>query len=314
MVVLDMEESPVEQALIDRLKQSSLVLVNGNCHAKGMPDNFLYGCVPLEIKKTPLGEQPNMALFHREFMWLYSTDRQIRMQARSFHFEKELDHVGYVLSTVIHTFQEEAELAEKQMQSNAWLLSKTACEVATSRCERLSNLLSRTLAGLAEQMTPLEIRRFLRGFTDIRDYLEVLSFLKKKYMIIIAVKDTPGDMLSEEVVEAIRAMGFEHFQKGLWRMYAGVVQEDRIICDKSGLKTGASAECSYEDANMNLMVKSMAWRRGNKAQIVINDTDWSVNIRGLNIVVYDNASDTVLDSVGYDGHQLSSRFLRKNLS
>lgn len=312
LLIMDMEELQTAGDVIDSLNGGNLALVNGVGRVDGLPDGFLYECIPLELKKQPLSERSYMALFHRELIWFYSADRETRRLLRAFAIEREMKHTGFTLSLVRHTFQEEAMLAEKQMQSKAWLLAKEAVDAKSLRCEKLENVLSKTLSGLAGTMAPAEMRHFLKGFTDIDSYLEILSILKKKYTVILAVKDTPGDMLPADVVESIHKMGFVKFKKGLWQMYVGVAKEGCIISDKSGLKPGAAVE--FNDEKMNLVVKSMAWRRGNAAQIVINGTDWAVNIRGLNIVVYDYASDTVLDSVGYDGHQMSGKFLRKNLS
>jgi hypothetical protein len=49
----------------------------------------------------------------------------------------------------------------------------------------------------------------LKEEKDFRNYLKRLAVLSKKYTVIIAVKDTPGNCITEEIAAEIMAMGFE---------------------------------------------------------------------------------------------------------
>ena len=51
-----------------------------------------------------------------------------------------------------------------------------------------------------------------------------------------------------------------------------------------------------------ISVLSAAWRNGNRTSILINNIDYACNRRGVNIVVYDTATDAPIDSIFYDSH------------
>lgn len=49
---------------------------------------------------------------------------------------------------------------------------------------------------------------------------------------------------------------------------------------------------------------------GNRSIIKINDIDYSLKSRGMNIVVYDLLSNKVVDMVAYDTHSEEKNFLK----
>ena len=60
------------------------------------------------------------------------------------------------------------------------------------------------------------------------------------------------------------------------------------------------------------MANSQTFRNGNRGDIKINGVNFSTNIRGVNIVVYDTDEATVIDSVGFDSHfENEIQFIRK---
>ena len=61
----------------------------------------------------------------------------------------------------------------------------------------------------------------------------------------------------------------------------------------------------------SFVVSSKAWRQGNTSEIKINGVEYSVNQRGINIVIYDKDKHEVWDSIAFDGHDYGLGFMRK---
>jgi len=151
--------------------------------------------------------------------------------------------------------------------------------------------------------------------TDIREYLRILNEIKKyDVAIILAVRDTPGNCMADDVLEAIHNLGFHSFSKELWRMYIGINVADREITD---CLSDAAEEKLHIQADIDetkVDIRSESWRNGNIAEIKINGSDYSRNLRGVNIVVFSKNEKRVIDSVGYDSHEETDFFSRKDLS
>ena len=161
---------------------------------------------------------------------------------------------------------------------------------------------------LLEQLTGV-----LKTTTDFSRYLEILNALKPYYTIILCVKDTPGTKMTGDVLSDIHRFGFSNFSRELHRMYIGVIDKSNIICDKISEKRGIPIEFSYcTDLGTTISVKSKAFNRGNKAEVIINGYNYAVNYRGINIVVYDADNDILIDSVRYDTHPDSKGVFTRN--
>ena len=99
-------------------------------------------------------------------------------------------------------------------------------------------------------------------------------------------------------------------------MYIGVSENGHVICNRSGKNPEDPVTFEYreKEQGMELQIASMAWRNGNVAKILLDGTDFSCNFRGLNLVVYDNENQEVLDSIGFDAHTEKFVFERKALN
>ena len=155
--------------------------------------------------------------------------------------------------------------------------------------------------------------RMLKTTTDFSLYLEMLNTIKPYYTIIFCVKDTPGTKMSDDVLNDIHNFGFSNFTTQLHRMYIGVIDKSNIICDKISEARGVPVEFNYcTDSGTPISVVSMAFRRGNKAEVAINGYNYAVNGRGINIVVFDADNEEVIDSVRYDTHPDSKGVFTRN--
>ena len=152
----------------------------------------------------------------------------------------------------------------------------------------------------------------LRKVNRIEIYLDLVRKIENRYLIIMAIKDTPGDRLSDEVVEQVHALGFALFKKDLWQMYIGISLKGIVLCDFSGEKKemplNYTNNCSGNQ--LEICVRSEAWRKGNVASIMINKTEYALNRRGINLVIYDVDNEKLVDSIAYDAHTTDKRFYR----
>ena len=139
--------------------------------------------------------------------------------------------------------------------------------------------------------------------TNIIRYLSILKENIKDYIIIIAVKDTPGFSLNTEISEAVKKLGIKsELTNKHWHSYVGILNGKRVVCDK--LSAGEEAiTFNGRVHGIKLYVESGSLHQGNKAIINVNGKDYSVNKRGLNIVCIYKKDKNVLDSVCFDTHK-----------
>lgn len=257
---------------------------------------------PICIKKKQIGNVECDLLFRKETLWIYSPNSKIRKGAKSFVFEHTLKNLGMKVFSEEATFFQAFEIYEA-----------TKNKFQNKKLNQIIKQQQTQLDLLTQYVTePHSIERSLISTTDFLMYLNILNVIKSKYLIILAVRDTPGNMLPEEIIEKIHSFGFTDFSKELWKMYIGVSLNSTIVFNKSGEKSEDSVTYILSGDNLNLNAVSKAWRNGNQASVVINGNECAVNIRGLNIVVYDVDKKQMIDSIGLDWHTENIRFIRKN--
>ncbi|MDR0643889.1 MAG: hypothetical protein LBG05_03090 [Treponema sp.] len=145
----------------------------------------------------------------------------------------------------------------------------------------------------------------LKAEKGLLNYLRLLKGLCKQYTIIIAVKDTTGAYLSDEVAAEMKALGFAvdlSFEKGLKKQYhhtyIGVLDCGEVVCETLSEQKGQSYYTATRDGiSYKVVSKSYV---GAFAIIEIDGIDYATNRRGLNIVVFDAATRTVIDAVCFD--------------
>lgn len=132
------------------------------------------------------------------------------------------------------------------------------------------------------------------GSYYLHQYLQSLKGTGKT--IFIAVKDEGTDALTETIMEDLRTLGIHTNLIGKHRnsFYAvispeGVIEE--IGAEKAISHTGVINSVEYT-------IRSAGYNVGNYSSIMLNGTEYSRNVRGLNIVVVENGE--VVDSVGFD--------------
>lgn len=147
---------------------------------------------------------------------------------------------------------------------------------------------------------------------NIEDYLKALKANQSSCIYVVAVKDTPGLSVTEELAHKLsECLGITENMVGRhWKSYAAVVDGGKLIFEKLSDK---KIEKSLKLGDFGIRIESAALNVGNMAQIIVNGTDYAVNRRGFNIVAIDKTDGYVCDSVRLDFHLKSYVFERKNI-
>lgn len=156
------------------------------------------------------------------------------------------------------------------------------------------------------------LTELLKNATKMSHYLALLKALSSEYLILFAVKDTPGRKMPASIIQQIHELGFSKFQQKLWLMYAGAIYKSDMLLNKSGDKPelSVSYECDVNDCHIT--INSASFRKENHASILINGNDYSINRRGINIVVYDVENHELIDSIAFDSFETpNGKFYRR---
>lgn len=146
---------------------------------------------------------------------------------------------------------------------------------------------------------------------NIFSYLEQLAKVEQG-LIIMSAKDTLGYRLSEQIDACLKKIGFTNgFVKKHWRGFAGIIANRTVIYEKiAEWNQSVLYEGKYQ--GLQIRVLSRPYNDGNRSEIEIDGINYSVNKRGINIVVYDCENGAVIDAVCFDTHSEDLRMTRKN--
>ena len=148
-----------------------------------------------------------------------------------------------------------------------------------------------------------ELAASLRKEADYAAWFRMLKYVAQKYLVILTVKDTAGSRMPQEVRKDISDAGFTLFRTDLWRTYVGVVSRGKVVAQEFH-ENEVQSDYFYEslDGSFRVEATSQSFRRGNCGDIRIDGENYAVNLRGVNIVIYDGSTKRVVDSIGFDSH------------
>lgn len=148
---------------------------------------------------------------------------------------------------------------------------------------------------------------------NIKEYLDELNRIKRNYLIVMVVRDTPGSKMGDDELNKIHELGFTMFSNKLWMMYIGIIYQGNIYVNLCGREKKDALFLQLKLGNhLNLELSSQAWRNGDSCCVKINSVDYAVNLRGINIVTYDDVNSILLDTIGYDSTGEKNIFQRKH--
>lgn len=132
---------------------------------------------------------------------------------------------------------------------------------------------------------------------DIIKYLELIN--DSRYTIFMSVKDDGANVLTEDAKSEMLKLGLETDLTGKFRSsYYAVISNGEIIEDVGNIKLETKGTVLNTDVAYS--VTSAGHDCGNISSIIVNGKEYSINSAGLNIVVYNNETNQVIDTVCFD--------------
>ncbi len=147
--------------------------------------------------------------------------------------------------------------------------------------------------------------RYVSKHFTVEAYLDMLAELSDTYSILVAVADEASYGMTPLIFEKMSALGLHTDLSGKFRYaYYGVIDGDTVYenCDPKILYTSGTLRDGAE-----YKITSAGWEAGSRASITIDDSEYSLNSRGLNFVIYDTARAKVIDSACFDTYSKSLR-------
>lgn len=184
-----------------------------------------------------------------------------------------------------------------------------AAKVSTFLADYLQNIcgLTGTVCQDYEQDLPIyhTVHRVaeLQMTEDLASYLNTLSQLDN-ITVFFSASDNMVDNLSQTDRQALRDFGLQtDFDAMVYSdAFLAVKENHDVLCEMS-----SNRRVFYEGTLSNGLaysISSCGWLIGSESKVVINGRNYSLGQRGLNIVVLDNESGKVLDSVTFDTHDI----------
>lgn len=90
-----------------------------------------------------------------------------------------------------------------------------------------------------------------------------------------------------------------------------MIDSGELLYENLGTKDKEPSAWKGDIDGLSINIVSKVWNNGNWSEIKINGIDYSVNARGLNIVVFDKQSRILVDSVAFDTHVYALTCIRK---
>lgn len=138
--------------------------------------------------------------------------------------------------------------------------------------------------------------------TGLTRYLDMLaSTAVNKYTVIFSVKGDCQAKMSNGVREKMQELGFvsEAVFKDPGYSFIGVWQNGKVLHEIQSPTKALTYRAVLPDGT-KYYVKSAGLKSGNASSIVINGAQYSGNLPGFNVVVYDHVSGRVIDRKAWE--------------
>lgn len=145
----------------------------------------------------------------------------------------------------------------------------------------------------------------LRNIKSFDNYIDFLCLIKQNIVIFISVKDTCGFYNNCSQLLKLNLLGCHNYPHILQHTYLGIIFKGCTLLDLAGDSEVMDERVLVRNLSLNTLninLYSSPYKKFNTSKIIINDIDYSLNLRGLNIVVLDPVTNSIIDSVNYDSH------------
>lgn len=146
------------------------------------------------------------------------------------------------------------------------------------------------------------IQYSLRHAKEFLSYLHVLIDNKQTLVICISVKDDASHFTTKHE-NLFREFGLKvNFSKLFRKGYISIVDSGVAIMEKIAESQNELVEGVCNVSALQIKIKSSGFKAENYSSIRINNEEFSKNLRGLNIVVFDTKQKRFIDSVSVDAY------------
>ena len=138
-----------------------------------------------------------------------------------------------------------------------------------------------------------------------RDYISAYfdAILDKKFTVIMAVQDEASRSFDDMFNTIFNEIGLKENIQGKWRYgYAAIIDNGNVLYEQIASDPLDLVTQNLVIDGTIIEVESSGYDSLNKAVIKVNGIDYSLDRRGINIVVYDKDTRQVIDSVCLDTH------------
>lgn len=125
---------------------------------------------------------------------------------------------------------------------------------------------------------------------------------KKRYTILLSVKDEASVNFTETIYKQMTKLGLQCDLRGkVQQAYIAVIDQGEVVYE--ALAPDKTTQLSYNYTLQNGLeckITSGGLYSGNVSSILIGENEYSMNQRGLNFVIYDNVTQSIVDQVCFD--------------
>ena len=150
----------------------------------------------------------------------------------------------------------------------------------------------------------------LQSETNFNAYIDRLIENQDKWTIVMATNDEYKIGLDEQSIAHLAQLGLTMISGGEYgHSYAALIDRGTVKFEE---RSDRRIEYSEMVNDISYDIVSSGWYTWPLASIQIDETEYAINSRGINIVVYDNESGAVIDTVCFDTWAENKLAVRNN--
>lgn len=140
----------------------------------------------------------------------------------------------------------------------------------------------------------------LQSTTNLYHYLNVID--NPRYTTFISVRDEAASNFTETMYQQMANLGLKSdLRQKVQQAYIAVIDQGEVVYE--ALAPDKTTQLSYNYTLQNGLeckITSGGLYSGNVSSILIGENEYSMNQRGLNFVIYDNVTQSIVDQVCFD--------------
>lgn len=146
--------------------------------------------------------------------------------------------------------------------------------------------------------------------TELDNIVYPYEYLQKvissgDYTVFVVGKDDSTEALSADARNEFKQLGLSKLAELQFRAsYLAIIEADEVMYEESALEEREDKKPINKEGFMKngvrFSISSGGYETGNIASCVIDGKEYAINTRGLNIIVYDNVLQKVVDAAVFD--------------